>query len=261
MPTRFSTPWDPPTAQFLREAYQFVARSWQHTPRDETPDQGFERRFREHYIERFEWMEDFCRPGNAARSNSRETASGVLHEIDLVALHDTATAVAELKNYQNTPDKNDVIIFHAKVLDYVVANADLILRELCLAFVACTTLEDPTLSTCFGLGIHPVTPQLRPLPVLIQNATYWQRKIHEGTNISNEIMARFEDFGARLSKVAVSLSETWPSCRFGYQGPNRIVIRTAAFSDSDSLLQDFRSLNADCLPLKEAFDPAGGNSA
>jgi hypothetical protein len=255
MPTRFATTWEPPAAQFVRDAYQFVATTWQHAPRDDTPDQGFERLFREHCMARLNgWKISSAREMHLGAT--RETASGTLHEIDLVALHDTTTAIAELKNYQIGPDKNDVIVFHAKLLDYVLANADLTLRELCFAFIASKNLEDPTLSTCFGLGIHPITPQLRPLPVLVQNATYWQRKIHEGANISNEIMAKFEDFCATLSKVAVSLSETWPSNRFGYQGPNRIVVRTAAFSEWESLLQDFRSLNADCLPLKEAFDSA-----
>ena len=253
MPTRFVTPCDPRAAHFLREAYQFVARIWQHTARDETPDQGFERLFREHCIERLNgWKISAAREMQLGAA--RETASGVLHEIDLVALHDSATAVSELKNYQVTPGKNDIIIFHAKVLDYMLANADLILRELCLAFIASTNLENPTLATCLGLGIHPVTPQLRPLPVIIQNATYWERKIREGANISNAVMTRFEDFCARLSKVAVSLSETWPSSRFGYQGPSRIVVRTAAFSDTDNLLEDFRSLNADCVFLKEVFE-------
>ena len=116
MPTQFATPWDPPAAQFVREAYQFVATAWQHAARDETPDQGFERLFREHCIARLNgWKISSAREMRLGAM--RETASGTLHEIDLVALHDKATAVAELKNYQISPDKNDVVVFHAKLID------------------------------------------------------------------------------------------------------------------------------------------------
>ena len=61
-----------------------------------------------------------------------ETASGVLHEIDVVARSTDVTAILEMKNRKGTlPDKNDVIVFFAKVLDYLAANPVLVSRDVC----------------------------------------------------------------------------------------------------------------------------------
>ena len=59
------------------------------------------------------------------------TASGVLHEIDIVAKHSNVTAIMELKNRHDPPAKNDVVVFFAKLLDYLALTPDLLLKELC----------------------------------------------------------------------------------------------------------------------------------
>ena len=38
------------------------------------------------------------------------TASGVLHEIDIVARHSDCSIIAELKNRQDPPGKNDIVV-------------------------------------------------------------------------------------------------------------------------------------------------------
>jgi hypothetical protein len=51
------------------------------------------------------------------------TASGILHEIDIFAAHDQVTGMVELNQRQDdVVDKNDVILFFAKLLDYLCAH-------------------------------------------------------------------------------------------------------------------------------------------
>jgi hypothetical protein len=65
------------------------------------------------------------------------TASGVLHEIDLVAQNVDVVAVLELKNrLAYPPDKNDVIVFFAKLLDYLALNPVLLHREVIPMFIS-----------------------------------------------------------------------------------------------------------------------------
>src|SRR5262245_43421681 len=117
MTLRIDTPPSPNTSVLLRHSYLFVSLHWQHLPRDGSPDQGFERKFREGCVEKL--------PGWVV-SQHREmglglglmTASGVSHEIDLVAQHDPVIGILELKNRQAwVPEKNDVAVFFAKILD------------------------------------------------------------------------------------------------------------------------------------------------
>ena len=111
--------YTPPQAalEFLVRCYRFVAWEWPHAERVQVPDQGFEQRFRES-----------CFHGltNWSVSTEREfhlgigidTASGVAHEVDIVARHPDLIAIMEMKNRGGVlPGKNDVIVFFAKVLD------------------------------------------------------------------------------------------------------------------------------------------------
>src|SRR5438445_249488 len=118
MDIRLPLPWEPRTSEFLAQCFLFVSRQWQHARREPIPDQGFEQRFREHCVERLSgWRISGVREMHLG--SDRDTASGVLHEIDLAVEYEQMTALAELKNYQGSPDKNEVIVFHAKVLDYL----------------------------------------------------------------------------------------------------------------------------------------------
>jgi hypothetical protein len=65
------------------------------------------------------------------------TASGVLHEIDVVAQHEPTIGVFELKNRPAwPPEKNDVIVFFAKLLDYLCHTPALLKAHLVPVFVS-----------------------------------------------------------------------------------------------------------------------------
>jgi hypothetical protein len=99
-----------------------------------------------------------------------DTASGLRHEIDFVARGCNTLVLAELKNKPGRPPgENDVIVFFAKILDYLAHNPKLLLSEVLPVFISAGGFEEPTLAACLGLGIHPVAPGLRPLPILTDN--------------------------------------------------------------------------------------------
>jgi hypothetical protein len=103
----------------LRHCYRFVNEDWQHLPRDESADQGFEVKLPESCITELT---------GSVVSQHREmslgmgliTASGALHEVDVVAQHGPVVRILELKNRAvGPPEKIDVIVFFAKILDYL----------------------------------------------------------------------------------------------------------------------------------------------
>jgi hypothetical protein len=98
-----------------------------------------------------------------------DTASGVLHEADIVARNSDLTVIVEMKKWQAPSNKNDVIVFFAKLVDYLATNPSLLDRELCPTFISTSGFEPHALASCVGLGIHPIAPALRPLPLLIDN--------------------------------------------------------------------------------------------
>ena len=107
---------------FLAHCYKFVAVDWQHTTRDGTlPDQGFERQFREACISKLPQDWTVSQSREMQLGNGLDTASGVLHEVDIVARHSDLNAIVEMKNWQAPSNKNEVIVFFAKLVDYFVA--------------------------------------------------------------------------------------------------------------------------------------------
>ena len=105
--------------QVLRYFYKFVATDWQHLPREELPDQGFELLLRRSCVTDLSGWQ-ISPEWELGLGSELITASGVRHEIDVVASHPGVLAIAELKNRPGCPPgKNDVIIFFAKILDYV----------------------------------------------------------------------------------------------------------------------------------------------
>lgn len=102
----------------LRHCYRFVNEDWQHLPHDESADQGFELKLRQSYSATLGWVVSQHREMNLGMGLS--TASGVLHEIDIVGQNDPVVGILELKNRVAwPPEKNDVIVFFAKILDYL----------------------------------------------------------------------------------------------------------------------------------------------
>ena len=116
--------------EFLKHCYGFVNLKWPHEDRDDLPDQGFERSFRASCVTDITgWEVSLHREMHLGYGLS--TASGVLHEIDIVAKHSDVSAILELKNRQFSPTKNDVIILFAKILDYIALNPNLLMKEIC----------------------------------------------------------------------------------------------------------------------------------
>ena len=247
----------PPAAlQFLRESYRFVELEWQHFEREPDGDQGFERRFRESCVAKFpDWT--ISQEREMRLGEGLDTASGVLHEIDIVAHTSDLAVVAELKNRPaNPPEKNDAIIFFAKLLDYLALNPTLLMREVIPVFISSTSFDEHGLAACLGLGIHPIAPELRPLPDLVRNARIMDVEVWKGIPLSDETAERFEEFCVELNRLSADLDETWLTNRCGFVSENTIVLKAVGGLPTPDLGSQLRRLNGDCTELLAAFNKA-----
>ncbi len=182
-----------------------------------------------------------------------DTASGTSHEIDIVARSTTATAILEAKNLGDMPGKNDVIVFFAKVLDYLLANPILSSSEVCLVFMSRNSFEDRALAACLGLGIHPVASDIRPLPVLRDSAIRMNWELRNGLNVSSDTYNRFDDLCNQLNNLTYKTNETWLDNRCGYHSDDRLLIKSVAPQQIDTLAQDIRNANSACTDLLYEF--------
>lgn len=251
----------PPSAlQFLKQCYRFVNSEWQHTAREPLPDQGFEMRFRESCVTNFpDWT--ISQEREMRLGEGLDTASGVLHEVDIVAQTSDLVAVLEIKNRQgDPPGKNDIIIFFAKILDYLALNPSLLMREVLPAFMSNSSFEESGLAACLGLGIHPIAPGLRPLPILVDSARIMDTELQKGLPVSDEVAEQFEDFGAGLNNLSVSLNETWLTNRCGFRSEDTIVLKAVGGLQTLALSRELRQLNGDCAELLDEFRKAEARS-
>lgn len=238
---------------FLRHCYKFVNLDWQHAVREPLHDQGFEQRFRESCVTTFiGW--NVSQERELRLGSGLDAASGVYHEVDIVAEHSEVIMILELKNRQGAlPEKNDVIVFFAKIFDYLALNPSLLLKDICPVFMSNSQFEETGLAACLGLGIHPVAPGLRPLPLLIHNAKRMDFELHRGVAVIPDVQAEFDDFCAALNRLSLVLSETWFSNRYGYLSENTIVLRAIGGLHTIRLGQELRKLNSDCTRLLNEF--------
>jgi len=241
------------TLAFLKGCFSFVRQEWPRAPREQLPDEGFERRFRERCTSRFpSWSVSEAR--EMGLGAALETASGVLHEIDIVARTAGVTAIIELKNRKGRlPDKNDVVVFFSKILDYLSANPALASESVCLAFLSSNSYDPAALAACLGLGIHPVGAEIRPLPVLVNNAMIMESEVLRGLHIARSTMDRFDDLCAQLNNLSLVLSDTWIDCRCGYVTDATILIRALPSLPTMALGEQLRQLNADCADILREF--------
>ena len=239
--------------RFLRCCYRFLNEEWPHANREPIPDQGFEEAFRTTCVSKLrDWRISQVR--EMQLGEDLFTASGTNHEIDLVGVHHQASAIVELKHWQfGPPTKNEVIVFFAKILDYVAANPTLMLKDICPIFVSSSGFEESGLAACLGLGIHPVGPGLRPLPVIVDSAQRMEVEIRSGIGAEDELSSQLVDFWAMLHRLCVAVEPMWLSSRCGYLSENAIVVRAASCMDSKELSQNLREANAECLRLLDAF--------
>lgn len=234
---------------FLRHCYKFLNENWQHADRELIPDQGFEERLRESCIlASKEWR--VSQPREMNLGAEVDTSSGVLHEIDLVVEQTDCFAILEAKNRKEfLPTKNDVIVFFAKILDYLTCNPDIAQREICPVFISTFDFEQSGLAACLGLGIHPIAPRLRPLPILIETMLRMEIELENGLDIDSGWLGEFTDFRSQVNRFASILQPTWFSERFGYQTRETIVSKAVRGLNTKSLSQEFRVINGQCSNL------------
>ena len=212
--------------RFLRHCYWFVDKYWQQIPREQLPDQGFEINFRSSCIKELkDWQ--ISQAVELGFGEELTTASGVRHEIDLVARQFDTLVISEFKNRLGCPPgKNDVIIFFAKILDYLAHNPKLLLSEVLPVFISTCAFEESTLAACLGLGIHPVAPGLRPLPVLADNLMRIENEIRRGFSFQDDdIAGQWDDVCAGHNRLVLGLDQTWLSARCGYVTDEVINLR------------------------------------
>jgi hypothetical protein len=120
------------------------------------------------------------------------------------------------------------------------------MKEVCPAFMSSITFDEGGLAACLGLGIHPIAPGLRPLPILVDNARLIDIELKNGVIITLELQENFDDFCANLNRFSIMLSNTWLSNRCGYQSERTIVLRAVDRLDTVTLARELWRLNGDC---------------
>jgi hypothetical protein len=245
----------------LKDCYRFVNEEWQHLTREALPDQGFELRFRERCVRQFpDWR--ISQQRELHLGGELDTASGTDHEVDTIATHPEVISILELKNRRGSlPTKNDVIVFFAKILDYVAGNPPILLKDVCPVFMSAVGFEASGLAACLGLGVHPIAPHIRPIPMLANNMRRFMFEQGNGAVLHPTDLELFSDFRARLNRMCSILRETWFSARFGYYSEETILVRAVSGIPTLKLSQELRQLNADCSRLISCFQAAKAGTA
>jgi hypothetical protein len=247
-----------PALALLRHCYRFVNEERQHLPRDESADQGFEMRLRESCVTKLVgWVVSQHR--EMSLGLGLMTASGVLHEIDVVSQRAPVLGILELKNRpESPPEKNDVIVFFAKILDYLCLTPAVLRSHVLPIFVSSHAFEHSGLAACLGLGIHPVAPQLRPLPILIDNANRMLAELESGVTIPPGDAGAFDDFCARLTCMDSLLTGADANARFDCFNDFTLAVRAFGGVDVSDLADQLRGLNGECARLIQVFKAAKG---
>ena len=236
------------TLEFLKCCYRFVTKQWPHEPREQLPDQGFELRFRERVRDLPDWQASDERELHLGAA--LQAASGTTHEVDIVALHPEVRVVVEMKNRGDAVGKNDVIVFFAKVLDYVLANPRLALDGICLVFICRASFDPRGLAACLGLGIHPVCSKVRPLPVLANTVKILVNEVCNGIDLPPDQALRLADLRAEVENMSVCLKDTWPDDRLDYRSETTVSIRSVPpLEDVDGLVDRLLRANATCTDI------------
>jgi len=256
MSLRVENPFPLPALKLLQHCYRFVNEEWQHSPRDESPDQGFEVRLRASCVSKL---------AGCVVSQHREmnlgtgygTASGVLHEIDIVVQREPAMGILELKNRGGSlPEKNDVVVFFAKILDYLCLTPALLRSCVVPIFVSSYPFAHSGLAACLGLGIHPVAPQMRPLPMLIENARLMMLELKKGTRVSAAEEGALDDYCSQLSRMSSVLSGAEVNTRFDYLNDTTLAVHAFGDVPISELADELLALNGECTRLLEIFRAA-----
>ncbi|HZZ79622.1 MAG TPA: hypothetical protein VFE62_13965, partial [Gemmataceae bacterium] len=150
----------------------------------------------------------------------------------------------------------DVIVFFAKVIDYLALNTAFLRRDLVLAFMSCFQFEHTGLAACLGLGIHPIAPSLRPLPLLVDNARRMQNSLDNGLSVQPTDRASFDDFCATLNRLSLTLGPMDINHRCDFFSDTSMLVRAIGGLPTGALCDDLRAANAECSRLLELFRAA-----
>lgn len=254
MALRIENEMPPSGVELLRRSYLFVTERWQHMNREPIPDQGFEDRFRE-ICQQPGWVVSQHRELNLG--SGLTTASGVLHEIDLVAQHESLRGIFELKNRQDfPPKKNDVVIFFAKILDFLCLNPNLLKQTLVPVFMSAFPFERTGLAGCIGLGIHPVAPSLRPMPLLVDNARRMGVERNKGLALLEGEWDAYEDLCVELNRLSAVLSPADLNRRCDILNEETITIRATKIDRTVDIGDRLLAVNAECSRLIDVVKSA-----
>ena len=241
---------------FLLHCYKFLNQHWQHADRESLPDQGFEIRLRESCIlTSKDWR--VSQPWELNLGCDAETSSGTLHEIDLVVEQDISFAIVEAKNRPfDLPAKNDVIVFFAKIVDYLTCNPSITQKEVCPVFISTFPFERSGLAACLGLGIHPIAPTVRPVPILADLVRKMETELRNDLDVGPAHLESFTVFRSDVNHLSDYLRDTWFTARFGYQSQEAIVCRAVRGLQTKALSEEFLEVNSKCSRLITAFKDA-----
>lgn len=240
----------------LRHCYRYVNEDWQHVDRQPIPDQGFEEKFRESCVLKLHgWI--VSQNWELNLGSGLLTASGVLHEIDVVVRNEPFRAIFELKNRQGSPpEKNDVIVFFAKMLDYLSLNTHVLKQTLIPVLMSSVAFEYTGLAACLGLGIHPIAPGLRPVPLLVYNIRLLEAELAKGVVLPPEEAAAFDDFCVAVGRFSDTIDPADMNRRFDMLNETTMTVRAVRVGQTVHLGDQLRSLNGECSRLIGVFKDA-----
>lgn len=249
------------TIRLLRHSYGFLMHQWQHSDREAIPDEGFELQFRQSCVRQLDnWIVSQHREMQFGCGAA--TASGVFHEIDVVLRSDTVIGVFELKNQRSgSPGKNSVVVFFAKILDYLLANPSLLKREIVAAFMTSQAMENSALAACLGLGIHPLFPGTRPIPVLVHNARLMLAELDNGLSVPPSVRPSVNDLCAVLNRLTLQFSSIAISERLDSFSDSSILVHALPAPPVSDLCDDLRLANAETARLVALFKAAKAGGA
>ena len=133
----------------------------------------------------------------------------------------------------------------------------LLKQTLAPVFLSTFAFEYTGLAACIGLGIHPVAPGLRPLPLLIDNARRMAVERDKGIGLPQAEWDTFDDFCVALNRLSIKLVPADINQRFDILNDTTVKARAVRITQTVEIGDQFRSLSAECSRLIDVFRAAG----
>jgi hypothetical protein len=192
-------------------------------------------------------------PREMRLGGSYQSTSGILHELDLVCSRGDLRIVWELKHWSNHAEKNAVVGFWAKLIDFLAANSDLAAQENVPVFMTTSTFDAHGLAAALGLGIEPLAPGLRPLPVLAYNLRLLDAELKRTPAFRADVEGLVDDYGASCARLATLLVGSSMSERVGRISDTAISLKTRSFDDAVEAASLLRLANGQWTNIQAAW--------